>query len=415
MKMTKQEKSWIMQDWANSAYSIMITTAILPIYFKGIAHNAGLSDQMSTAYLGYANSIGTLLISLLAPILGTIADYRFFKKRFFSLFTWLGILTTISFAFVPSDGWLLLLILYACSLIGFAGANIFYDAFLIDITTNARMDMISSAGYAFGYLGSSIPFILFIILQATGILPVSQVTLVNIGFLMTALWWMLFTLPFWKNVQQIHYIEPEPRPVRTSFKRLFHTIRHIGAHKNIILFLIAYFFYIDGVDTIFRMATSYGIDLGISETTLIVILLVTQLIAFPSTILYGRLAQRFQTKPLILVAICTYIIICIYAVFMKSTLDFWLLAVLVGTSQGGIQALSRSYFGKIIPKKRANEFYGFYNIFGKFSAIMGPALLGIITQITGKTQLGVASLIVLFIVGGILFLFVKEEKDLNFL
>ncbi|EAH2677322.1 MFS transporter, partial [Listeria monocytogenes] len=299
MAYTKEEKSWIFQDWANSAYSIMITTAILPIYFKGVAANAGIADTTSTAYWGYANSIGTLLISLLAPILGTIADYQFFKKRFFGIFTAIGIGFTFLLIFIPTDAWLLLLGFYVLSLIGFSGANIFYDAFLIDVTTNDRMDKVSSAGYAYGYLGSCIPFIIFIIFQATGILPISDVALVNIGFVMTALWWLFFTIPMWKNVHQIHYIPAVKRPVRTSFKRLFHTISHISEHKNIVIFLIAYFFYIDGVDTIFRMATSYGIDLGISQTTLILILLMTQLVAFPFTLLYGYLAKRFSAKPLI--------------------------------------------------------------------------------------------------------------------
>lgn len=408
MKLTKQEKSWVLQDWGNSVYSIMITTAILPIYFKSIASNAGIADNVSTAYWGYANSIGTLLISLLAPILGTIADYQFFKKRFFSLFTWIGVAFTVAFVFVPGDQWLLLLGFYVLSLIGFAGANIFYDSFLVDVTTNERMDKISSYGYAFGYLGSCIPFIAFIVCQATGILPVSQTTLLNGAFLLTAAWWVVFTIPLWRTVQQVYYIPHDKKPVRNSFLRLGKTLKNIKQYRNIVLFLVAYFFYIDGVDTIFRMASSYGIDLGISDTTLIIVLLVTQLVAFPFTIIYGQLAKRFGGKSLILVAISIYIIICIYAIFMKTATDFWILAMLVGTSQGGIQALSRSYFGKIIPKTRSNEFYGFYNIFGKFSAIMGPALMGIIAQLTGHTQYGVASLVVLFMIGGVLFLFVKE-------
>ncbi|MBC2004583.1 MFS transporter [Listeria booriae] len=408
MKLTKQEKSWVLQDWGNSVYSIMITTAILPIYFKSIASNAGIADNVSTAYWGYANSIGTLLISLIAPILGTIADYQFFKKRLFSLFTWIGVAFTVAFVFVPGDQWLLLLGFYVLSLIGFAGANIFYDSFLVDVTTNERMDKISSYGYAFGYLGSCIPFIAFIVCQATGILPVSQTTLLNGAFLLTAIWWVVFTIPLWRNVQQVYYIPHDKKPVRNSFLRLGKTLKNIKQYRNIVLFLVAYFFYIDGVDTIFRMASSYGIDLGISDTTLIIVLLVTQLVAFPFTIIYGQLAKRFGGKSLILLAISIYIIICIYAIFMKTVTDFWILAMLVGTSQGGIQALSRSYFGKIIPKTRSNEFYGFYNIFGKFSAIMGPALMGIIAQLTGHTQYGVASLVVLFMIGGVLFLFVKE-------
>ena len=415
-KYTKLEKSWILQDWANSAYSIMITTAVFPLFFKAVSENAGVSAANSTAYLGYANSIGTLVVSLLAPILGAIADYKGYRNPMFTLATGLGIIATISFAFIPDENWQLLLILYAVSSIGFGAANIFYDASLVDSTILKRMDRISSAGYGWGYIGSSIPFIIFIFFQLTGILPVSPSTLIKGGFAATALWWLIFTIPYWKNVEQQTYIEKQPHVVRNSFLRLWKTIKNIRQYRNVFLFLIAYFFYIDGVGTIFQMATAIGSDIGLLTNDLIVVMLVCQIVAFPFSILYGILASRFGNKKMIYVGIITYTFICIFALSLDTLLTFIILAVLVGTAQGGVQSLSRSLFGQLIPKKRANEFFGFYNIFGKFAAVVGPFLVGIISQLTGNSLNGVFALIILFIIGGIVLYFVEEptlERELN--
>ncbi|WP_160718928.1 MFS transporter [Bacillus sp. USDA818B3_A] len=413
-RMSKQEKSWVFYDWANSAYSILITTAIFPLYFKAAANSSGLAASTSTAYWGYANSFATLLISLCAPILGSIADFKGFKKRFFTFFFALGIIFTLLLAVVPSHQWLTLLIFYMITVIGFGGTNIFYDAFLVDVTTEERMNQISSKGFAMGYIGSTIPFILgitLILLSQQGILPLSVTSASQAAFAITALWWGLFTIPMLKNVRQIYYKERVPNPVANGFRQLFITFKKIRLYRPLFLFLLAYFFYIDGVNTIITMSTAYGSDLGITSTNLLIILFATQVVAAPFAVLYGKLADRFKGKTMLLVGIFVYVVICIYAYFLQSTLDFWILAMLVASSQGGIQALSRSYFAKLVPKESANEFFGFYSIFYKFAAILGPFLVGLTAQLTGNTNSGVFSLIVLFIIGGLLLLRVPETDS----
>ncbi|MEH7302731.1 MFS transporter [Neobacillus drentensis] len=415
-RMSKQEKSWVFYDWANSAYSILITTAIFPLYFKAAAKEAGLAASTSTAYWGYANSFATLLISLCAPILGSIADFKGFKKRFFTFFFALGIVFTLLLAVVPSNQWIILLICYMFTVIGFGGTNIFYDAFLVDVTTEERMNKISSRGYAMGYIGSTIPFIIgiaLILLSQKGVLPLSVSVASQAAFAITALWWGLFTIPMLKNVKQVYYKERVANPISNGFKQLFVTFKKIKLYRPLFLFLLAYFFYIDGVNTIITMSTAYGSDLGIDSTNLLIILFATQVVAAPFAVLYGRLADKFKSKTMLLVGIFIYIVICTYAYFLKTTLDFWILAMLVASSQGGIQALSRSYFAKLVPKESSNEFFGFYSIFYKFAAILGPFLVGFTAQMTGNTNSGVFSLIVLFIIGGIILLRVPEAEDVS--
>ncbi|MBP2242802.1 UMF1 family MFS transporter [Cytobacillus eiseniae] len=415
-KMSKPERSWVFYDWANSAYSIVIVTAIFPLYFKSAAAEAGIASATSTAYWGYANSIATLIVSILAPLLGTIADFRGFKKRFFTFFASLGIIFTLLLAVVPMEQWLILLGCFVLTSIGFAGANIFYDAFLVDVTSEDRMNRISANGFALGYIGSTIPFVIsigIIIMAQQEIISLSVGVASQIAFVITALWWGFFTMPMLKNVEQKYYVERVPNPVATSFKKLFVTLKNIKAYRALFLFLLAYFFYIDGVHTIFTMATAYGSDLGIGSTTLLIVLFVTQIIAAPFTVLFGKLGQKFTEKRIIMVGILIYIGICVYAYFMKSAIDFWVLAMLVGTVQGGVQALSRSYFAKLVPKESSNEFFGFYNIFGKFAAIAGPVLVGATAQITGNTNSGVFSLVILFVIGGILLLRVPDHNRLT--
>jgi UMF1 family MFS transporter len=263
-----------------------------------------------------------------------------------------------------------------------------------------------------GYIGSTIPFIIsiaLIILSQKGILPFSNTVACQAAFGITALWWGLFTIPMLKNVEQVYYVERVPNPVSSSFKRMFQTIKHIKAYRPLFLFLLAYFFYIDGVDTVISMSTVYGTDLGIDSQNLLIILFATQVVAAPFSILYGKLAEKFKGRNMLLVGIFVYVIICTYAYFLKTTLDFWILAMLVASSQGGIQALSRSYFARLVPKENANEFFGFYNIFYKFAAILGPTLVGVTADITGNTNSGVFSLIILFVIGGFILLRVPEE------
>lgn len=401
-KFTKEERSWALYDWGSSAYSIIITTAVFPIYYKASATEAGVSLSDSTAYLGYTIAIFTFILAMIGPILGTIADYQGMKKKFFTAFFLLGTISTALLAFVPSDNWLLMLICYVFAALGATGANLFYDAFIVDVTTEKRMNSVSAFGYGLGYIGSTIPFIIsiaIILLAQNGVLPISATVASRIAFLITAIWWACFSLPMFRHVKQLHYIEREPNPVHQSFKRLGKTIREIRQYRSLFLFLIAYFFYIDGVGTIISLSTAYGTDLGLSATNLLIVLFVTQVVAAPFAILYGRLANRFTGKKMLYVGICVYIVVCIYAFFLETITDFWILAMLVATSQGGIQALSRSYFGKLVPKENSNEFFGFYNIFGKFAAITGPLLVAVTSQITGNSSMGVFSLVILFVIG----------------
>lgn len=397
---TKAEWSWIFYDWANSGYGIIVVTAVLPIFFKHIAALDGLAHTTATAYWAYADTFGTLIVSLLAPLLGALADYQHYKKRLFAWFTGLGIITTAGMTLIPQQAWLLLLGIYILTAIGYSGANIFYDSFLTDVTTNRRMDRVSSAGYGFGYAGGVVPFILFMVVQLShGFHILSTRGIVNFAFLLAALWWLVFSLPMFKHVHQLHFLPPVERPIRTSLHRLKQTVSHIRQYRQIAIFLLAYFFYIDGVDTIYTMASPFGLDMGVKTDELIIVLLVVQLVAFPFTLIYGWLAKRWGTKRVLMVGVLIYLGICLYALMIHNVIGFWVLAVLVGTSQGGVQALSRSYFAQLVPKEQASEFFGFYNIFGKFSAIIGPAMFGIVAQLTGRSQMGASSLSLLFLIG----------------
>ncbi len=408
MKLTKTERSWILYDCGNSAYSIAITTALLPVYFA-MFKGSGSMD------LGYYNSIASIIIAILAPILGTIADYRHYKKRFFSFFFLLGVVFTAALAVVPNGQIATLVIFYIVTCLGFAGANIFYDAFLVDVSGNERMDKVSSSGFAYGYIASVIPFA--ISLGVILMVGMDNMLGYKLGFGITAVWWGLFTIPMLRNVKQIHFIEPEKSPIGNSFKRLAKTFSNIRKYKLVFSFLIAYFMYIDGVDTIIKMCVPYSTDvLGLDSSNvflLLGILLVIQIIAFPFALMYGRLAKRFGTKRMIIVAIITYIGACIFASLMFDIWNVFILGVLIGSAQGGIQALSRSYYAKLIPKKNSNEFFGFYNIFGKFAAIIGPFLMALIATLTGIPRLSIFAILPLFIVGLILMIRLPEADKVQ--
>ncbi|WP_379153650.1 MFS transporter [Paenibacillus sp. sgz5001063] len=402
MKLSKEEKSWILYDCGNSAYSMAVTTALLPIIF-GMFTNVGSSMD-----LGYFNSIASILVAVLSPILGTIADYKDRKKRFFVFFAAVGVLATASLAFIsPESGqWQLLIVFYILSAIGFAGSNIFYDSFLVDVTEDGRMDKVSTRGFAFGYIFSCIPFGISLLLIF--MMGMDKAIGYQIGFIITALWWGLLTVPIIRDVKQKYYIEPEPRPIANSFKRLAVTFRNISQHKIVFVFLIGYFFYIDGVDTIIKMVVPYATSVlgsdALDTFTLLGILLIIQIIAFPCAILYGNLAKKYSARTMIIVGIFTYIVSCIAAFFITSVWHIFILGALIGSAQGGIQALSRSYFAKIIPKENSNEFFGFYNIFGKFAAILGPALMSLTTTLTGDASFSILAIIPLFLIGSLIFI-----------
>lgn len=408
MKLSKEERSWVLYDCGNSAYSMAVTTALLPIIF-------GMFDNVKSSMdLGYFNSIASILVAILSPILGTIADYKDKKKRFFIFFAILGVLATFSLAFIsPSSGqWQLLIIFFILSVIGFAGSNIFYDSFLVDVTDDERMDKVSTRGFAFGYISSVIPFgiSLFLIF----LLGMDKAIGYQVGFIITALWWGLLTIPMIKDVKQRYYLETEPKVIVNSFKRMATTFKNVKQHKIVVTFLIAYFLYIDGVDTIIKMVVPYATSVlgndSLNTFTLLGILLVIQIIAFPCAILYGNLAKKFSTKSMVIVGIITYIISCIAAFYITSVWHIFILGALIGSAQGGIQALSRSYYAKIIPKENSNEFFGFYNIFGKFAAIIGPTVMSLTTTLTGNARYSILGIIPLFTVGLMVFLLLPKEK-----
>ena len=408
MNLSREEKSWILVDCGNSAYSMAVTTALLPIMF-------GMFDNVKRSMdLGYFNSIASILVAALSPILGAAADYKDKKKRFFIFFTCLGVLSTASLAFIPpsSGQWQLLILFFILSAIGFAGSNIFYDAFIVDVTSDERMDKISSLGFAFGYISSVIPFGLSLILIF--LLGMEKSIGYQIGFIITALWWGLFTVPMIRDVKQIHYVEPGKDTIKNSFKRLAETFKQIKQYQTVFIFLGAYFFYIDGVDTIIKMVIPYATAVmgndALDTFSLLAILLIIQIIAFPCAIFYGYMAKRFSARTMIIIGIFTYIISCIAAFFISSVWHIFILGAMIGSAQGGIQALSRSYFAKIIPKEKSNEFFGFYNIFGKFSAIMGPTLMSLTTAVTGNARWSIIGIIPLFLVGFIIFIRLPVEE-----
>ncbi|HWQ73731.1 MAG TPA: MFS transporter [Syntrophomonas sp.] len=395
--MNKLEKSWILYDVGNSAFSLMVST-IIPIYFKNLASNSGISMADSTAYWGYAISLSTVIIAVVGPILGTVGDLRGYKKPLFFAFAAMGIAGCLGL--ILPMGWFAFLIMFIIGKSGFNGSLIFYDAMLPDITPPQQTDRISSHGFAWGYIGSCIPFIvsLGLILTAdqTG-LGAAEAT--KLAFIIIALWWTVCTIPLLRRYRQVYALESGGHPVRESCSRLWHTITHVREQKTIFSFLLAFFLYIDGVYTIIEMATSYGKDVGISDNHLLLALLLTQVVAFPCAILFARLAQKKPTLKLISFSILGYLGITLFALQLDRAWEFWFLAVCVAVFQGGIQALSRSYFSRIVPKENANEFFGIMDIFGKGAALTGTLMMSVITQLTGHSRFGVLGIAVMFFLG----------------
>ena len=407
--LNRREKQWILYDVGNSAF-VLLSTAVVPIYANSLLEAAGKSNIVST--WGYMQTIASLIIALLMPILGSIADVQGMKIKFFIGFFGTGVLACCAMA-LPL-GWVAFLAVCMLATIGLNGSLTFYDSMLIDTTTNDRMDQVSSHGYGWGYVGSTIPFIACIALIFAGpsAFGWSTAACTRASFIITALWWAAFTIPLISSYRQTHYRETADHmrdAVHGTFAELGHTFREISRNKPLWMFMVAFFFYIDAVNTVISMSTSYGTQLGIDSTQLVLALLVTQFVAFPCAIAYGRLARRFGCKPMIMAAIIAYLgIVCFAAFFLRSATEFWILAILVGMFQGGIQALSRSYYGKIIPKSHANEYYGFYDIFGKTASILGTFIVAATTSATGNASLGVLSIGVLLVVA-LVFLVLQRD------
>lgn len=401
LKLTSAERSWVLYDVGNSAFTLLIAT-IIPIYFNFLAEEAGLSNVQYLAYWGYAASAATLLVAVLGPVFGTLADTQGYKKPIFLLFLGVGLIGCIALGFAAH--WLWFLLIFVVARVGYSGSLIFYDSMLSDITDADRMDHVSSQGYAWGYIGSCIPFAgCLVLVLGAGALGLSMVTAMGLSFGITALWWLGFTLPLLRRYEQKHFVERQPHAIRESFARLGRTLASVRQEKKIFLFLLAFFFYIDGVYTIIDMATAYGEALGLDSTGLLLALLLTQVVAFPFAILFGRLARKFSGDQLILLCILAYFGIAVFAMFLRTQAQFWMLAVLVGMFQGGIQALSRSYFARIIPSSQSGEYFGLLDICGKGASFMGTTVVSVVSQITGNISLGVGMIALLFLVGLILF------------
>ena len=399
--MTKEERNWVLYDVGNSAFT-MLTATIMPIYFNHLAGEAGLESAEYLAYWGYAASVVTAIIVLLGPAMGALADTRNFKKKLFMGAMLLGVAGCSVLGIIRH--WLIFLGVFVITKVGYSSSLIFYDSMLSDVTSDDRMDKVSSAGYAWGYIGSCIPFVLSLLLvlgyQSIGL---TFGAAMFAAFAINGVWWLLMSLPLLKHYQQKHYVEVRENALSASLSRILETLRDMKNHKHVLLFVIAFFFYIDGVYTIIDMATAYGQALGLDSTGLLLALLVTQIVAFPFALLYGRLSHRFKTESIITVCIVAYIAIAIYAVFLRTQFQFWVLAVCVGMFQGGIQALSRSHFAKIIPHEKSGEYFGLLDICGKGAAFLGTTLVSLLTQLTGDASKGVSAIAVLIVIGLIIF------------
>jgi len=415
--MNKTERSWILYDVANSAFILIVVTAIGQIFFKDVA-SRGIDPFISTANWGYANSIASLILAVLAPIMGSLADYSGFKKKFFTAFLCLGVFSTLLMSTVGVGDWLWFLVILVAARTGFAGANVFYDSFLVDVTDRNRMDWVSSSGYAWGYVGSVIPFLAAIALVYVGMAQAGsesiQVASGKIVFLIVAVWWAALSVPMLRHVKQKHGLEIGPHPIKDSIARLILTFRDVRKHRQAFLFLAAYFFYIDGVDTIITMCMSYGMDNDLGVKVLIGAILLIQVVAFPFALIFGKLAGRYSARAMLFAGIGVYAGITMGSYFLPDistremkSLMFFVLAFLAASSLGGIQALSRSVFAGLIPSDRSAEFFGFYNVFGKFATVLGPALMATATRMMGHSRYGVLSILLLFVIGGILLVRVK--------
>ena len=399
--LTGLERAWILYDVGNSAFVLLVAT-LIPIFFNALAEEGGLSSVDYLAYWGYAASAVTIITAVLSPILGTLADTRGFKKPIFILCLVVGVAGCCAMGLAKT--WLPFLLIFVFAKVGFSGSLVFYDSMLSDVTTPDRMDVVSSRGYAWGYIGSCVPFVVCLALVlGSGAIGLSQMTALNIALFITAAWWLAMTLPLLKTYRQLHYVEVEKHAIRQSFARIGHTLRHLHEDKQVFWFLLAFFCYIDGVYTIIDMATAYGTALGLDTTGLLLALLVTQIVAFPSALIFGRLSAKYPPTTLIPVCIAAYAGIALFAFFLTQQWQFWVLAFVVGMFQGGVQALSRSHFAKIIPPEKSGEYFGLFDICGKGASFLGTMIVSVGSQLTGSANVGVGSLIVLFIVGFVLF------------
>lgn len=413
---------WGMYDWANSAFATTIMAGFFPIFFKEF-WSIGTDTTVSTARLGLANSLAGITVALAAPVLGAIADKGTSRKRFLLFFAYMGVVMTSSLYMVSKGNWPVAILIYVISSIGFSGGNIFYDSLITGVASERRMDFVSALGFSLGYLGGGLLFALnvWMTLRPETFGFADTGSAVRFSFLSVGIWWAVFSIPLILFVKEPRdgRAGPGVNVVKAGIGQLRDTFREVRYLKPIFLFLLAYWLYIDGVDTVIRMAVDYGISIGFESKDLIVALLITQFVGFPSALGFGYLGAKIGTRQAIFIAIAVYLFVSIWGAFMQSTSEFYILAIVVGLVQGGIQALSRSYYAKIIPIDKSAEYFGFYNMVGKFAAVFGPVLMGgvgLLIRFMGyssnlASRLSITSISLLFIAGGILFYFVNEEGE----
>ncbi|WP_270180516.1 MFS transporter [Alkalihalobacillus sp. CinArs1] len=409
----KEVRSWMMYDWANSAFATTMMAAVLPVFYYDVAAK-NIDKSLASSYWGYSQSIAVLIVAILAPLLGAIADYSNSKKKFLRFFAYMGILSSILMAFVGEGGYLLASLLLILGTIGFSGSNVFYDAFLPEIAKEGEIDRISARGYAFGYIGGGILLLinLLMILNPSWFFLPNTLVATQVSFVTVGLWWFFFSIPMFKNVKEEKKTQPQLNGsyLTIGFKRVGTTFKEINQYKHLLIFLIAFWLYNDGISTIIKMATIYGRDIGINANDLIAAILITQFVGIPCAFFFGWLAKKITPKKALLFSLWIYVVIVFLGYFMSTALHFYILAFMVGFVQGGAQALSRSIFGSMVPEHRHAEFYGFYGISAKFSAIFGPFLFAFIGQLTGSSRLGIFSIVFFFIAGIILLHKVNIDK-----
>lgn len=397
--------SWALYDWANSAFATTVLAGFFPVFFQQY-WSTGVDPTVSTSRLGFANGIAGLMVALLAPVLGAIADRTAGRKRQLVLWSLVGVTGTAALGFVGQGEWWWAVTCFVIAGVGFNAGNIFYDALLLDVAAEHEFDQVSAFGYAMGYLGGGLLFAFNVLmtLRPSWFGLANAAEAVQWSFLTVAVWWFLFTLPLARNVRE----RPAPAAThglvaaaRDGLRELASTLRHIASYRDVSLFLVAYWLYIDGVHTIYTMAVDYGVALGLPSSSLLAALLLTQFVAFPSALALGWLGNRWGPKRSILLCIGVYLSATLYAYFLDSVAEFFGLAVVVGLVQGGIQSLSRSFFGRLVPEGKGGEFFGFYNMMGKFASFLGPLLIGTVALLTGDSRLSVSSLVVLFVIGGL--------------
>jgi len=404
--------SWALYDAGNSAFATIVIAGFFPICFKTL-WNGDADAALSTARLGIANTIGACVLVCIAPVLGACADTARTRKPMLGIFTLIGIAASMSLALVPRDNWAAAAAVYIAGLVGFSGGMVFYDSLLPGLAPRQLLDRVSALGYSLGYISGGVLLAGCVLLTLNPhYFGLGSETAVRTVFVLTALWWLFFSLPLFRHVPEPHneHTQPLGRSIQKSLRELILTLKAVRAHRQIWLFLLAYWCYIDGVHTVIRMAVDYGMALGFASSDLIVALLITQFIGFPCALLFGWLGTHWDTKKALLLAIGAYCVIVLWGMRMQNMREFFLLAGLVGVFQGGIQALSRSFFARMIPTEQSGQFFGFFNMVGKWAAILGPALMGLVTLATGNHRIGIASLLVFFVAGALLLLRVKPAE-----